>query len=213
MSLFLEASPDTFVPWSGEAINGIRYPRDIAQKWSAEDLKAIGLYKPEPADPIPAGKISAGQSVQRVDGVVKWVHTLEDAPEPTVDERKAQMTAAINAKRDQILTGGYTVTSGTLEGKVLQTRNLEDRTNWLTSQAAYSAAVAAGQGSVEGAEFRTEDNQTITLTFSEGLSVLLAMAAWGASVMKRSWDLKDAVAAAEAHEDLDAIDIEADWPS
>lgn len=211
--IYTETVSGVFAQWRGEPINDVRYPLSISDSWSDEELAAIGLYRPAPADPVPEGKISTGQLVQRVDGVVKWVHTLEDAPEPTVDERKAQMTAAINAQRDQILTGGYTVPSGTLEGKVLQTRNLEDRTNWLTSQAAYSAAVAAGQGSVEGAEFRTEDNQTITLTFSEGLSVLLAMAAWGASVMKCSWDLKDAVAAAEDHEDLDAIDIEADWPS
>lgn len=100
MSLFLEASPDTFVPWSGEAINGIRYPRDIAQKWSAEDLKAIGLYKPEPADPIPAGKISAGQSVQRVDGVVKWVYELDDAPAPAPQQVIEQFRVAIQAHVD-----------------------------------------------------------------------------------------------------------------
>lgn len=31
------------VIWNGEAINGIRHPRDIETKWSAEELAFIGL--------------------------------------------------------------------------------------------------------------------------------------------------------------------------
>lgn len=99
-----------------------------------------------------------------------------------------------------------------MAGEVLQTRDLTDRTNWLISQASYSAAVAAGQGAVEGAEFRTADNSTYTLSYSDGLAVLLAMAAWGAAAMSNSWPLKDAVNAAEDQTALDAVDIETGWP-
>jgi len=130
----------------------------------------------------------------------------------TLDERKAALREAVNAKLDAILTGGYTVQSGAMAGKVLQTRNLEDRTNWLVSQASYSAAVAAGQGAVEGAKFRTADNATYKLTFADGLAVLLAMAAWGTACMDHSWALKDAIAAAEDGAALDLIDIEGGWP-
>lgn len=133
--------------------------------------------------------------------------------ELTFDERKADKRAAVYAKLDSLLTGGYTVESGTMTGKVLQTRDLEDRTNWLISQASYSAAIAGGMGAVEGAEFRTSDNANFVVTFSEGHSVLLAMAAWGAACMRRSWALKDAIAAAEDDEALDAIDIESGWPA
>lgn len=121
--------------------------------------------------------------------------------------------AAINAKLETVLTSGFVVTSGAMAGNVLQTRNLEDRTNWLISQASYSAAVAMGRGAVEGATFRTTDNSTFTVSFSEGLSVLLAMAAWGAAAMNNSWSLKDAVATAEDLTALDAVDIEAGWPA
>jgi hypothetical protein len=132
---------------------------------------------------------------------------------PTLADLKAAKIAEINAKLESVLTGGYTVQSGAMTGEVLQTRNLEDRTNWLISQASYSAAVAMGHGAVEGATFRTADNSTFTVSFSEGLGVLLAMAAWGASAMNNSWALKDAVRAAENEAALSAIDIEANWPA
>lgn len=133
-------------------------------------------------------------------------------PLPPLDQRKADRAAAVNRKRDALLSGGYTHDFGPPGVHVLQTRDADDRINWLTSQAAYQAAVAAGRGSVEGAEFRTADNQRITVTFSEGLNVLLAMAAWGKAVFGRSWDLKDAITAAADGAALDAIDIEAGWP-
>ncbi len=131
---------------------------------------------------------------------------------PMLADLKAAKRDAINAKLDAVLTGGYTVQSGAMAGKVLQTRNLEDRTNWLVSQASYSAAVAGGHGAVEAAQFRTADNSTFTVSFSEGISILIAMAAWAAAAMNNSWTLKDAVAAAEDQTALDAIDIETGWP-
>lgn len=131
---------------------------------------------------------------------------------PTLADLKAAKIAEINAKLESVLTGGYTVQSGAMTGQVLQTRNLEDRTNWLISQESYSAAVAMGHGAVEGATFRTADNSTFTVSFSEGIGVLLAMAAWGAAAMNNSWGIKDAARAAEDLTALDAIDIGAGWP-
>lgn len=134
--------------------------------------------------------------------------------EPTLAERKAAMKQAIDATRDALFSAGFTVagTGTSLDGKVLQTRDVVDRTNWLTSQASYSTAVAGGFGDVVGATFRTADNVTVILTYAQGLNVLLAMAGWGAAVMGNSWALKDAVDAAEDEEALDAIDIGAGWP-
>lgn len=78
--LYFEKYPNLFTLWTGEPINDIRYPLSISS-WSPEDLAAIGLYNPEPADEVPEGKIVTGQSVQRVEGIVKWVYTLDDSPE------------------------------------------------------------------------------------------------------------------------------------
>lgn len=135
-------------------------------------------------------------------------------PEPTLAELKVAKLASIDQHRDSSFEGGFTV-SGTgtaLDGKVLQVRGLDDRTNWLTSQAAYAAAIAGGFGAAMGATFRTADNATITVTFSQGHGILLAMADWGKTVMNNSWTLKDACAAATTQAELDAIDIETGWP-
>lgn len=133
-------------------------------------------------------------------------------PAPSLEEAKAAVAASIDRRRDTAFLAGFAPASGPLAGKVLQTRNVEDRTNWLTSQAAYSAAVAGGLGSASGATFRTADNETITCTYAEGLQTLLAMAEWGKEVMGASWALKDAVAAARDLTALSAIDMEAGWP-
>lgn len=153
-----------------------------------------------------------------VDGEWKRLWAVTDASSEEIAERFAGLKDAkrgeINVRRDAAFNAGFTV-SGTgtaLDGEVLQTRGIEDRTNWLTSQAAYAAAVAAGQGATEGAVFRTNSNNTVAVTFSIGLNVLLGMAAWGKAVMGNSWTLKDAVEAAGDKAELDAIDLEAGWP-
>jgi hypothetical protein len=136
-------------------------------------------------------------------------------PVVPLEDLRATKSSSVDTKRDAILLGGFTVpseVSTALAGRVLQTRNETDRTAWLTSQAAYQAAVLNGQGATEGATFRPEDNITTTVSYAEGLNILLAMAAWGAAIYGRSWDLKDAIADAADSAALDAIDIESGWP-
>lgn len=99
MALYLETSSG-FVPWAGEAIDDVRHALTIAQHWTATELAAIGLYNPAEADPVPAGKVVASTSVQRVEGVVSFVHVVEDAPPPPIPDRvtsrqfKLQLLAA-----------------------------------------------------------------------------------------------------------------------
>lgn len=137
-----------------------------------------------------------------------------ELPALSLDETKTAKVAAINTLRDRAFREGFTVsnTGTALDGHVLQTRDIEDRTNWLTSQAAYAAAVTGGFGAAPGATFRTAANATVTLTFMQGMNVLLAMADWGKQIMGNSWALKDAIDAAEDGDALDAIDIGAGWP-
>ncbi|WP_406858475.1 hypothetical protein ABEG18_12945 [Alsobacter sp. KACC 23698] len=132
---------------------------------------------------------------------------------PSLDQLKAAKASAVDALRDGLLASGFSCDFGAAGVHVLQTRGSDDRVNWLTSQAAYTAMVAAGQGDSPGAVFRSADNQTFTVTFSEGLQALLSMASWGAAVYRRSWELKDAVAAAADASALDVIDIAAGWPA
>ena len=86
MTLYREA-PGPFPAWAGEAIDGITHPLNIEQLWSAQELEAIGLWRDDmiaPADDVPEGKVSTGRTVDRVNGVVTFVHVLEDLPAPVV---------------------------------------------------------------------------------------------------------------------------------
>ena len=138
---------------------------------------------------------------------------VPDAPGPTLAELKARMSSEAQVRCDALLTGGYRPPTGPLAGQTLQLRNNLDRTNWLTSQAAYGAAVAAGAGAVTGATFRTAENITTTMSYADGLGVLLDMAAWGASVYAACWAIKDAIAGAADITALDTVDLEAGWPA
>lgn len=153
--------------------------------------------------------IAAGPEVQ-----VGWAYSGGSFVPPVIPlpAQKLAKRAELAAKVQALFLGGFTPSSGPLAGKTLQVRDVEDRTNWLASQAAYSSAVAAGNGAVAGASFRTAANETVECTYLEGLVTLLAMAAWGKAVMGNSWAIKDAIAAAADEEVLNAIDIEAGWP-
>ncbi|MDO1582439.1 hypothetical protein [Rhizobium oryzicola] len=84
MTCYRETAPNVFSAWAGEVIKDVRYPLNIADLWSDAELEAIGLYRPLPADPVPAGKMVKGSAVSRVSGVVKWVNDLVDLPPPLV---------------------------------------------------------------------------------------------------------------------------------
>lgn len=72
-----------FEPWNpAEPLDGIRYQPNIGDLWSSEELAQIGLFEPEPAEKRPEGKIVVGETVERVNGVVKVVQQLADAPLP-----------------------------------------------------------------------------------------------------------------------------------
>lgn len=139
--------------------------------------------------------------------------TVVEPDPPTLAELKAAKNAAVTAKRESVFAAGYTPASGALVGHTLQCRNVQDRTNWLTSAVGYSAAVQAGAGNVAGATFRTQDNETVTITYAEAVAVLLqGMQVWGQQIMGRSWVLKDEIDAAADEAELDSIDINTGWP-
>lgn len=67
----------SFVPWQGEEIDGIKHPSNIEVVWTAQDLIAIGLYRPV-VPSVPDNKVIIRESVERVNGIVTYVYTLED---------------------------------------------------------------------------------------------------------------------------------------
>lgn len=187
----------------------VTFPADPSEDALAE-FGVFPLARTERPEETLLQRIVEGAPAQ-IDGVWQQVWTLEPLP---LDDAKAAMRRAIDDKRDTLFTAGFTVTSTStaLDGHTLQTRDEGDKINWLTSQAAYAAAIAGGFSAIEGATFRTASNDTIVLTYAEGHAVLLAMAEWGKAIMGNSWALKDAVESAAYHEALDLIDLEAGWP-
>jgi hypothetical protein len=212
-----------FVQWTGEAIGGIQHPawRHYEAAWTAADLAAIGLYAPAPADPIPEGKISTGQTVQRVNGVVKYVHTLANIPQPTKAERKEALKARVRAHGMAIRRGGFEVNFGTDEQPNIQVLQLRDATpenddekNWMASLSAYTAAVIGGAGEVQGAKFRPESNATIVVSYAQAMAVLTGLFDWVASLVQTVWSKCDEIDGAQTHAELDVLeaDIESGWP-
>ncbi len=155
---------------------------------------------------------------------IKWGGSdwelVEVAPEVLIirqnianQSRLVTFNNQVNARLQQAFLVGFPPSLPAFTGKRLQVRDVEDRTNWLTSKSAYMDAIQAGHGAVVGASFRTMDNVTVTVSFTDGYSVLVEMAQWGRSIMANSWALKDAYRAAlEAGESTDGINIDAGWP-
>jgi hypothetical protein len=214
-------------------------PVALAHTKAIDDLlEAVAVYEdaqrvPEPAEDEDRTAWDAAQSTIQgasaaVEALALWragdtdqelavttaiagsVNIALDADLPGARDAKIARVDEICA---EVLSSGYTPKTGPLAGQTLQTRDNTDRTNWLTSQAAYLSAVMTGAGAAMGANFRTQDNKTITMSYADGLGNLLGMAAWGAAVMGRSWTLKDALRAATSVDAIDAIDIESGWPA
>jgi hypothetical protein len=84
-----------FEAWFGQPIDEIRYPLNIEALWNAAELAAIGLYLPY-SPIIPDGKIVTGETVQRINGIVTYVYTLEDLPPPPTPQEKLDTFLAEN---------------------------------------------------------------------------------------------------------------------
>ena len=136
--------------------------------------------------------------------------TVDPLPEEEIaaraEARRQSARGQVDARAEQAFLAGFAPAHPAFEGQRLQVRGVEDRTNWLTSQASYSAAVAAGAGDVVNASFRTVENETVTISYADGLNTLLGMAAWGAAILARSWAIKDAIATDAEY------DIDTGWP-
>lgn len=135
MTLWRE-QPGRFPVWRGEAIgegdDAVSYPLNI-DILPAEELEAIGLWRDDmiaPAVAIPEGKVAVGTGVERVSGVVTFVHDLADPSAPTSD--------AVDTERDRRISAGFT-----FGGVVYQSRP-EDRENITGASLAALAAIMSG---------------------------------------------------------------------
>lgn len=155
MTLYRE-TPGPFSVWAGEPIDGITHPMNIEQLWLATDLEAIGLWRDDmiaPADAVPEGLRSTGQQPQRVDGVVKFVHTLEAAPSPTIDDVKSEAHRRIidlcpEWKQRNLTAQAVILAKQVADGEAL---TVEQQAAWDAGQALWAqiAAIRAKSDAIE----------------------------------------------------------------
>lgn len=181
MALYLETEAG-FALWRGEPIGGVRHPLQIADLWSAEGLAAIGLYEPAETE-VPAGTIVVGSTVQRVDGVVRYVHETIPAPGPTRD--------AVIFERNRRLALGFDYDFGDARGVHTFATTLEDMAGWDEVSKVAQALLSLGDTATT-MQIVTETGPA-SVTAAEWQQVLLAAAAfrqpiWGASFILQSMD-------------------------
>ena len=199
MSYALRAEDDRWVEIVGGFVAGdIQYPANWLELATPAEIAAIGAV---------AIVDDARPSDARILGTE--LVDINDAPHRrwlTEPFGAAELRGQVEARAARAFAAGYAPSHPDFAGERLQVRDAEDRTNWLTSQASYAAAVAAGAGDVLDATFRTMANRTIIVTYADGLQILLGMAAWGRDIMAVAWAKKDALAAGQS------IDIDDGWP-
>ena len=182
MTLHLDA-PSGFVRWAGAPINGVLYPVNIEQLWTAQELEAIGLWRDDmiaPAEPVPEGKIATAVNVERVNDVVTFVHTLADAPYPTQDDVIAERARRLSCGFDHDLGGERGIHRiGTTDA---------DMRKWLDEVTPISQAlINAGQ---PGGEIGiSTDTGPVTVTAMEWQMILIAAGQWRQPIYQASFAL------------------------
>ncbi|MEC5291957.1 hypothetical protein VSX64_14455 [Aurantimonas sp. C2-6-R+9] len=178
-----------------------------------------GDYHVDPADPVLTKHVVAAEGRQAVacafdDLLVVDAGTVRpESDADRLDRARAAKAVAVNAQRDAIIGVGYQHNFGATAGiRTLDQRSEGDAINWLGLKNLADAAIAAGAGA-DPMEIRDAADETFSASATVVSSALVAMAQWRGAVMSRSWALKDAIAAAADEAALDAIDIEAGWPT
>ena len=145
-------------------------------------------------------------SYRLTDGIVTAEYVITDK---ALSEQRAERHREIDKIRDEQFAKGFTYDFGETYGlQTLQMRNDRDRTNWLALDSAATKLIAAGLEDTM-LSLRPESNIEMEIPATQVSSILSALSSHGSAIMKRSWELKDAVDAAD---DPYSVDIESGWP-
>lgn len=225
MTLYLE-TPDGFIPWMGQPIptplniwgepetveqdgqviqvrlqhtvdEPVSHPLSIEYHWTDEELAILHLYRPVPAEDVPSHHRIVSTDVTRVDGIVRFVYATEGIP---LDERKAQIVAAIADRRWRAETGGLTFDAMRIP--------TDRETQAIIARTVQSLA----DGDITGPIKFKMPFGFVSITASHLAAIKRAGAEHIQACFDREADLVEAVTAAADHDALDAIDIETGWP-
>lgn len=133
--------------------------------------------------------------------------------EPDLEVLRAWTHAQIEAKRDEVMWGGFTHDFGGLIGIHQLDTDKDSQDRWNQLLTASIAMVSADLGETPSL-WRDKQNNEFTITTAENIPAILAMFSAGHEALAVSWSLKNALAAATTNAEMNAIDIEgAAWPA
>ncbi|MCX5518430.1 DUF4376 domain-containing protein [Kaistia defluvii] len=179
--LFKEVSPNVFSAWSAsERINGDLYSENIAELWPDAELAALGLFRPAPAEDVPAGMEVVSSSVQRVSGVVRFVNVTQPAK---IDP------SAIDVERDRRLAAGAPIALSSGASFLAQ---VDAKSQGIIGNLALGATIAALNNRAFSAAFRDAANNMHALNAAEVAELGQQALAFVAAVYASSWAIKDA---------------------
>lgn len=176
-----------------------RWFNDDGQPLSDVELAEHGWYRIQDADPIPEGKTSTGTTAQIVDGVPKWVHTLVNAPEPTLAERKQILIDRLKQKRWEVETGGVTVPINGEEVLVSTARG-DDRTNLHVMMTTITNGMRQ-----DGATFNFADSKPRPVSNADMLTAIGAVLSHVQSAFDKEAEITNEINAANTHAKLDLV--------
>ena len=129
---------------------------------------------------------------------------------PSLDERKAALVREVDTRRDQMVAAGAPVAG--LHVAIDDGSRADMGAMATTALTALSGAVAWPASYATG--WIAIENTRIPLAApADGLALAASVGDWYARIVQNARSLKDAALDAEDGNDLDAVDIEAGWPS
>jgi hypothetical protein len=135
----------------------------------------------------------------------EW-HPLPPTRWQSVAQAREQMRSDVKAKRDMIEADGFPFLSHVMQS---DSRSVER----INSAAIAARTLLASAGDVSMVAWRDEENVDVPMTASQILAMQNAMVTFGASVHMRARELQAEIKAAATLDELEAIDIDAGWPS
>jgi hypothetical protein len=164
-----------YVAWTGSTINNINHPTSIEFYWSANELAAIGLYIPHPADSVPAGKYVISTSVQFVDPFVKYVNLLGDETDPMIQLAKNNAYQSI-VELGNVLTGSILNSYPEGEKQLWLAKEAEARAFMAKSIDTRLATDAPILSAVCNAQYGTLDDTTLLTNITNKATTVIAKA-------------------------------------
>lgn len=135
----------------------------------------------------------------------EWnAQTRRWAPVETVAGKRRRLADRVNALRAQALSARRVTPSG------IAYRIVNDRVNLETI---LTGRAALGVPPAMPTDWRDDDNVMHALDGPALAAFVGHMLPLGQAIFDRSWALKDAIDAADTHDELDAIDLTAGWPT